>query len=307
MRVGIVLAKVEDVAHVGAAETVDRLVVVADHHDVAVLRGQLVHEHVLRAVGVLVLVHQHVAESIAPLVECLVIGIEELDQLHDQVVEVEAAGALQQLLVRLVDAADYLVVVAAVRVVGRPLELVLGRRDRVAQRGHRVALLVELQVVEDAPQGGARVVLIEDHEARDDADAVGVAAQDLDRGGVEGAHPHVARPLAHKVLDAAPHLLGRLVGEGDREEAVRPDLVGGDQVGDPGRQHPGLAAPGPREDKEGAVLVHDGFPLGRVEAVQQGVGVGRGGIAGGHQDRVYRWLAGDPPPATRPTRPLNSF
>ena len=197
--------------------------------------------------------------------------------------------------------------VAAVGVVGRPLELVLGRRDRVAERCHGVALLVELQVVEDAPQGGARVVLVEDHEAWDDADPVGVAAQDLHRGGVEGAHPHLARILAHEALDAAAHLFCRLVGEGDGEEAVRPDLVGGDEVGDPGREDAGFAAPRPREDQEGAFLVHDGFPLGRVETVQQGVGVGRGGIAGGHQDRVYRWLAGDPPPATRPTRPLNSF
>jgi len=99
VRVGVVLAKVEDVTHVRAAETVDRLVVVADHHHVAVLGRQLVDQHVLRAVGVLVLVDEHVAETIAPLVERLVIGVEELDQLHDQVVEVEAAGAPQQLLV----------------------------------------------------------------------------------------------------------------------------------------------------------------------------------------------------------------
>ncbi len=91
MRVWIVLAKVKDVAHIGAAEPVDGLVVVADHDHVAVFRRELVHQHVLRSVGVLVLVHQHVAEPVAPLVERVVVGVEELDQLHDQVVEVEAA------------------------------------------------------------------------------------------------------------------------------------------------------------------------------------------------------------------------
>ena len=99
VRVGIVLAEVEDVAHVGAAEPVDGLIVVADDDHVPVLLRQLVDKHVLRAVGVLVLVDEHVAESITPLFERILVGVEELDQLHDQVVEVEAAGAAQDLLV----------------------------------------------------------------------------------------------------------------------------------------------------------------------------------------------------------------
>ena len=63
VRVGEVLLEVEDVADVGAAPAVDRLVVVADDHQVAVPAAEQLHELVLRAVGVLVLVDEHVAEA----------------------------------------------------------------------------------------------------------------------------------------------------------------------------------------------------------------------------------------------------
>jgi hypothetical protein len=56
-----VLLEVEDVADVRAAPAVDRLVVVADHHQVAVRRRQQLQEPVLRAVRVLVLVDEQEA------------------------------------------------------------------------------------------------------------------------------------------------------------------------------------------------------------------------------------------------------
>ena len=126
VRVGVVLAEVEDVADVGATKAVDRLVVISDHGDVAVLRGEQVDEHVLRAVGVLVLVDEDMSKAVSPLGERLLVGAVELDQLHDQVVEVEPARAAQHLLVGLVDPAEDLVRVAAVRYVLGPLELVFG-------------------------------------------------------------------------------------------------------------------------------------------------------------------------------------
>ena len=66
LRVREVALEVEDVADVGAAEAVDRLVVVADHHQVAVLAGEQLQQPVLGVVGVLVLVDEDVAEGAAP-------------------------------------------------------------------------------------------------------------------------------------------------------------------------------------------------------------------------------------------------
>ena len=52
--------------------------------------------------------------------------------------------------------------------------------------------------------------------------------------------------------------------------------AGLDKVGDPHRQHPGLAAAGAREDQERTVAVRDSLPLGRVQALQQGFYGGHG-------------------------------
>ena len=75
-RVGEVLLEVHDVADVGAAERVDRLVGVTDDHQLAglvaravaaleVVAAELVDQGVLRVVGVLVLVDEHVPEPAA--------------------------------------------------------------------------------------------------------------------------------------------------------------------------------------------------------------------------------------------------
>ena len=63
---GEVTLEVEDVADVGVAEAVDRLVLVADDHQVAVLFGEQLQQPVLGVVGVLVLVDEDVAEGAAP-------------------------------------------------------------------------------------------------------------------------------------------------------------------------------------------------------------------------------------------------
>ena len=60
--------EVEDAAHVGAAEAVDRLVRVAHHREVAPVAGQRAEQGDLAGVGVLVLVHEHVLPARAELV-----------------------------------------------------------------------------------------------------------------------------------------------------------------------------------------------------------------------------------------------
>ena len=62
LRAGEVALEAQDVADLGAAPAVDRLVVVADDGDVAVPGGEQPQPEVLRDVGVLVLVDQDVAE-----------------------------------------------------------------------------------------------------------------------------------------------------------------------------------------------------------------------------------------------------
>ena len=103
----------------------------------------------------------------------------------------------------------------------------------------------------------------------------------------------------------AGHLAGGLVGEGDDKHVAGADDVGGEGVGDPPRDDPGLAAARTGEDAERPGRDHDGLALGRIEVGQEVVGVGgwhpaivvggSGLLAPGH-----RLVSGDG--ATRPAR-----
>ena len=89
MRVAEVVLEVEDVAQVGAAPLVDRLVGIADDREVAMDLGEPADQQVLRPVRVLVLVDHHVPELARVELAHLLGGLEELDGLQQQVVEVE--------------------------------------------------------------------------------------------------------------------------------------------------------------------------------------------------------------------------
>ena len=84
-----VALEVEDVAQVRAAPRIDRLVVVADHAQVAVAGGQRPDPQVLRPVGVLVLVDVEVAPALLVLGQDVGRLLEQPDGLEQEVVEVE--------------------------------------------------------------------------------------------------------------------------------------------------------------------------------------------------------------------------
>ena len=59
---GEILFKPQDIAHLGPAPAIDRLVIVTDATDVLVPSGQQTQPEVLGDVGILILVHKDVAE-----------------------------------------------------------------------------------------------------------------------------------------------------------------------------------------------------------------------------------------------------
>ena len=89
------LLELQDVAEVGAAEPVDRLVRVADDGDVVVAAGEQQDDLVLRLVGVLVLVDEDVLEALAVVVEHVGVVAEQAHGVDEQVVEVHRPGLLQ--------------------------------------------------------------------------------------------------------------------------------------------------------------------------------------------------------------------
>ena len=93
--VRLVALEVEDVAQVGAAPRVDRLVVVADHGQVVVARGEGADPQVLGLVRVLVLVDVEVAPALLVAGEDVGRLVEQADRLEQQVVEVERPDRLE--------------------------------------------------------------------------------------------------------------------------------------------------------------------------------------------------------------------
>ena len=260
--------------------------------------GEQVGEAVLGVVGVLVLVDEHEAERLLVVLEPVGIALEQLDGLHEQVVEVHRVHLGVALLVELVGVGRHLREAAALLAeLGGPQQLVLGVADLAADRLRRVPLGVDVQLHHAALDEPAAVVLVVDGERALVAHALGLAAQQARAHAVERADPHGARHRPHEALDALLHLAGRLVGERDGHHLVRADVLHLEEPGDAVREYARLAGARAGEDQERPVDVGDRLALLGVEAGEQRVVLLRG---------TTRALAGPaagrhpmPPPSSR--------
>ena len=267
--VRVVLLKIQDVLDVRAAPAVDRLVVVAHDHEVAVARGQEVGDRVLDVVGVLVLVHADLAEAVLVALEHLGAAAQQLEGLDEQVVEVHGVGLGQAAVELAVDAGG-----GAVGRIGRARHLirahhrVLGRGDLGADRVERELLLVDVEVGHDGLDQAARVVVIVDGEVGSVAHELRVLAQHAHAHGVEGADPHAARTVGQQGVQALAHLRGGLVGEGDGQDLPGAHALVGDHVRDAVREHARLARARAREHEQRPARALGRLPLGGVEGRQ---------------------------------------
>ena len=102
---------------------------------------------------------------------------------------------------------------------------------------------------------------------------------------MEGAHPN--RAAGRQPLDAAAHLLGRFVGEGEGENLVVGDALG-QELGDAMGNDAGLSAAWPGENQQGAVEVQHGLALGVGQVLQEfrSRAVGQGGMAEDTEQRI---------------------
>ena len=247
------------------------LVRVSDGKHIPVLACEQLQQPVLRVVRVLVLVDEDVAERVLPVGERVGEPLERLDREHQHVVEVDRVRGEQPLLVALVHLGDRLVVERgdAAHVLVGPDQLVLRVRDLAVDAAGREALGVDAEVLEARPHDPHLVGLVVDREGRPVAEPLCLAPQHAPTGGVEGEDPGRACLGAEHPLEALAHLAGRLVRERDREDLVRPDAVGPDQVRHPVGEHPGLPRARAGDDEQRAVDVEDGLALGRVEVGEE--------------------------------------
>ena len=252
---GLVALEVEDVAQVGAAPGVDRLVVVAHDAQVVMRGGERPDDPVLGRVRVLVLVDVEVAPARLVAGEDLGLGLEQAHGLDEEVVEVEGAGGPQALSVAGGDPGDLALEVGgcALRQVLHGLQVVLGPADRLQHgpRPQHAALDREVEVAEDLLHQALLVVRVVDDEARREADRRPVPTQDPGAQGVERAHLDLAAVVRpDEGDDPLAHLAGGLVRERHGEDPPRRDVLHAHQVGDAVGDDARLARPGPGKDEE---------------------------------------------------------
>ena len=137
-----------------------------------------------------------------------------------------------------------------------------------ATRVGREALVVEVELGEAALDQALGVVGVVDREGRLVAQPLGLAAQDAGAHRVEGRDPHDARHRADEGADAAAHLAGGLVGEGDGEDLVGAHAAHADEVGDAVGEHARLARAGAGQDEQRALEVGHGLALRLVQAAR---------------------------------------
>ncbi len=87
---------------------------------------------------------------------------------------------------------------------------------------------------------------------------------------VKRADPHTAHINRQHRGQARDHLLGGLIGKRHRQNPVRADLSGTDEIGDARSQHPRLAATRARKNQRGLGGQCDGCALFGIEAGKKG-------------------------------------
>ena len=151
---------------------------------------------------------------------------EQADVLQQQVAEVAGVERLQPLLI---GGVELLALAVGEAGVASPARHLVGRQpavlpavDHHGEHARGPALLVEVLGFEQLLDQADLVVDVENGEVDLEADQLGMAAQDLDADGVEGAEPgHALDDLADHLADALLHLARGLVGEGDGEDLRR--------------------------------------------------------------------------------------
>ena len=146
------------------------------------------------------------------------------------------------------------------------MALVLLRVDEPQDLARYPARLVEIERLQDLAQHPRLILGIQDLKALRQARFAPMDAQQPMRQAVEGAQPHGAARQSQQGFDAAAHFRRGLVGEGDREDAVRRGALDLDQPGDPMHQYPGLAAAGAGQHQGGAQRRGHRLPLSRRSA-----------------------------------------
>ena len=206
-----------------SSPTVDRLVIITDDTDAAVVFDEGLDDQELNAVGVLILVDLHVVKAVLMLFEDLGVFGKKGVRLEEEIVEVEGGGRFEGVLVAAIgDGGEDVAVVVAM------FGGVLGT-DAVhfpaADAGEQVAGLdgdiAETDFAQRGAGGGFLIGAIENREGFGVAEYLGFLSEDVDAQRVERAD---MRPFFHfasqQMAGALEHFSGRFIREGDGQNPI---------------------------------------------------------------------------------------
>jgi hypothetical protein len=241
---GVRRSEAEDVAEGGAAEAVDRLVVVANDGDVPVIGGQQPDELPLGVVRVLELVHQDVPIPTTFLLEDRGMVPQESEREAHLVAEIESIAGSHQAFVGGVGGRQLGLVGGTLgqgRVLGRgsgsigqalrnlrvPVrgDVLIAQpaeeRDERRQEAGRVAewaISVQRQLEEVLAEEDHLLRAAEDRGTVAEAGLEGMLAEEPVAEGVEGPDLRVVVPVRHQPVDPLDHLVGGAIRERQRED-----------------------------------------------------------------------------------------
>ncbi|MEZ0103113.1 hypothetical protein ABIF25_006695 [Bradyrhizobium elkanii] len=257
--------EVEDIAHGGGAERIDRLRVVADHGEPASCGLECEQDRGLQAVGVLIFVDHHMVEAAADLLGQR--GVRHhLRPVEQEVVVIEHVlpllgfdiGAEQ--LFQFTGPAGAPREELAEHGLDRHLRVHAARIDRKAGAlgGEPAFGAGETEVVADQIDQVGGILTVMDREGRVEADTLGEFAQQPRADAVERAGPAqrighdrgaIAEHAARNALDAAGHLGGGAPRKGHQQDTARIG-AGDDQMRDAMGERVGLAGPRARDHQQ---------------------------------------------------------
>ena len=150
----------------------------------------------------------------------------------------------------------------------RPQPFFLLRIDEPLRLLGGILVFIQVHAADDASQGAQLVLAVEDLETVRQARFLPVQAQKPVGKPVKRAHPHAADRPFQQGLDAGAHLRRSLVGERNRQYAVRRSLLRLQVPGDTVHQHPGLAAAGAGQHQDIAGRRGDRLALRLIQPFQ---------------------------------------
>ena len=226
------LFKVQNILDVRTAELINRLIVVTDHAEIAILFRKQFDKAELHGVRVLILVHHDVAEALLIVGQHIRVCLEELHCFQEQIIKVQRIVLPKEILIRPITGGNAcLEIIRRLTLVALTVyHFVFRGADGREHRSLPQLLRVYVQLLHDLPHRSLLVIRIVNAEVIVIADAVNEAAQYAHTARMESRNPYSLRPTLHERIHATPHLRRRLVRKCDCKDIPRGHLFLPNQI-----------------------------------------------------------------------------